>query len=1034
MPSYSKDNEAATNKLLRLLREKERTEDTTTFDPPEPLKPAADESVAEQPAVEQEAVSESAGETVSEQPAVDAPETPEESIADDKETKPLDLKLSDEPLLIDTPTSDLDISFEDDQEPEDSEPVDENVVSAPDKPDDELSVDFDSIVEEKFVESQDQIDRTTESETAESVTQDNDDDLPFSIDEDTGPELSAPAASTDAVPPGLSPAELIFQEFTGNSLPAEPTPEPASEPIESKEEAVAPEISADQLLENILADTGIDADIEDANDEPEAPATSDDGAEEELILETVEAEDVTEAEPDTPDEPETDDFDDELIFKDLDEPAPEEEQAEAEDTSEPAEEETDFGGDDLSFIPDEDDEESKPVVEEPASEESTTEAATADSDDEMDGLFGDLDMEFDDSQLPDSDKPAETTAEEPESDLTAEPEPAIDPDDSVVVEFQEDSETDLEEDFEDDLSEDDSQPVTFVYRKKRGFNLKSLIGKFQPSKGRVGLDIGTYAIKYINGTESGGITTINDFGYIKIPDDVKGSENELKKFTSDTLKEILSTRKNSKTKLNLLLNGHDIGIKSIHMPKVSKKELKDAVRWSTRKQLSFNADEATLDYKVISDLVEDGIPKLDILVVAAHNNLIEKNIELLSKTKIPSKITLVPLAAWHALTTHYPTENSDNVMVLDIGHSSTLINVINRGNLRFAREVGIAGRDFTDAIVGNLNTNTGEKIYIDEAQAEALKHTHGLPHGSQENIISAEGIPLAQISSRLRSPLERLANEIQRSMQYYAKEFPYGPIDKIYTCGGSSVMQNLDVFLSDYLNHDITVFSPMDVWESGEQLTDLELLTTNANSLVIPAGIALDNTPALNLLPEQLAQESQNVLLRFLLKSFVLIVVLAALSFSTITALRSSDKKSQLDELQGRLDQLSPRQKEYISYQDVEKDIKAKLNSLKSLSNKPTVDVEIFKIISNLIPQNITLDKLKVSDPENRPMKASVDCSGYLLSSSSVAKVALAEFILQLENSGYVSNINLRTSHTFNRNEKTGLYFEIEFEIVNDEN
>lgn len=381
MPSYSKDNEAATNKLLRLLREKERTEDTTTFDPPEPLKPAADESVAEQPAVEQEAVSESAGETVSEQPAVDAPETPEESIADDKETKPLDLKLSDEPLLIDTPTSDLDISFEDDQEPEDSEPVDENVVSAPDKPDDELSVDFDSIVEEKFVESQDQIDRTTESETAESVTQDNDDDLPFSIDEDTGPELSAPAASTDAVPPGLSPAELIFQEFTGNSLPAEPTPEPASEPIESKEEAVAPEISADQLLENILADTGIDADIEDANDEPEAPATSDDGAEEELILETVEAEDVTEAEPDTPDEPETDDFDDELIFKDLDEPAPEEEQAEAEDTSEPAEEETDFGGDDLSFIPDEDDEESKPVVEEPASEESTTEAVTADSDD-----------------------------------------------------------------------------------------------------------------------------------------------------------------------------------------------------------------------------------------------------------------------------------------------------------------------------------------------------------------------------------------------------------------------------------------------------------------------------------------------------------------------------------------------------------------------------------------------------------------------------------------------------------------------------
>ena len=123
------------------------------------------------------------------------------------------------------------------------------------------------------------------------------------------------------------------------------------------------------------------------------------------------------------------------------------------------------------------------------------------------------------------------------------------------------------------------------------------------------------------------------------------------------------------------------------------------------------------------------------------------------------------------------------------------------------------------------------------------------------------------------------------------------------------LLQNLDVFLSETLNQEVVVFDPISVWNYESNINDLGTLQKNANALAIPAGMSLDNSSELNLLPEKLAQETQNVLLKFLLKSLVLIVVLATFSISTLIGLKSNDLSGQLETLQEELSQLSPMQK-----------------------------------------------------------------------------------------------------------------------------
>lgn len=619
------------------------------------------------------------------------------------------------------------------------------------------------------------------------------------------------------------------------------------------------------------------------------------------------------------------------------------------------------------------------------------------------------------------------TPETVESDTgTAVEEPEADP-----IKYQEEA-LEEEEPIGDEMDEMDSdEPLTFVYQKERKFSPRAILLKLGAGRSRIGLDLGSYSIKFIVANEVTGEITIENYGYTKIPEPIRGNQEKVREFTKTTLKEILGQREIKKPHLHMVLTGSALGIKNIQMPKVSKKELKEAVRWATRKHLSFSADESVMDYKVLRETTVDGAPKLDILVIAALNTLIDENIDLLSKEKIPHKIIPNPLATWSYFKKIYPTEEAVNVMFCNVGHESTMITVIHKGELRFAREVGVAGKDFTQALVGNLITKAGARVNVEWELAETLKHKYGLPAEEHEHRLSDEEIPLEQISSRLRGPAEKLGNEIQRSMQYFNKEFSYGTIDKIYLTGGTASLMNLENFLQDYLNIDLDVCEPLKNINLGKQILDLDQLENNARALVIPTGVSLDTDSELNLLPEKLAQETQNVLLRSLFRVCLVVTLGVSLTLSSMTAMKSKDYEKRLSTYQEQIQQLSPLQKEYLALKDNQKEARQHLTALRRMHNEPTLNAQILKILSNLIPEHITLSKLIITDPKTNPVQANVTFGGVIKTSPYDRNVRLAEFIMHLENSGYMKKANLQTNRPFDSKEFTGMYFEIQTTIAN---
>ncbi|MFQ6614503.1 MAG: pilus assembly protein PilM, partial [Fidelibacterota bacterium] len=360
----------------------------------------------------------------------------------------------------------------------------------------------------------------------------------------------------------------------------------------------------------------------------------------------------------------------------------------------------------------------------------------------------------------------------------------------------------------------------------------------------------------------------------------------------------------------------------------------------------------------------------------------------------------------------------------------TMINVIHDQELRFAREIGVSGKDLTEALIGSMTTSKGERINVEEDQAELFKLKYGFPLKENENRVSDEDIPLIQLSSRLRSPMEKLANEIQRSIQYYANEFSFGPIDKIYLCGGTAGLLNITDFLGDYLNMDVQVSNPLKIWSIGKSLANVDVLEENATALATPAGISIDVSPELNLLPEKYAQETQTKTLKAVFRLLLLTAVAAVISLSTTVSMRGKNVNAELETLKQRVNQMSPMEKEVIRLQDMKKETRKKVDLLKKMFGEPTFNVQFLRIISNLLPESVSLESFENMGNITSSKQTNIRLIGYIETTKYDANVRLAELVMRLENSGYMRNVVLKDSQPVDSDSFIGLRFEIQCQII----
>jgi type IV pilus assembly protein PilM len=242
-----------------------------------------------------------------------------------------------------------------------------------------------------------------------------------------------------------------------------------------------------------------------------------------------------------------------------------------------------------------------------------------------------------------------------------------------------------------------------------------------------------------------------------------------------------------------------------------------------------------IDFQILGELDEDNQKKIEVLLVAAKEEMVDDHIAVLKNAKLkPRVIDVDSFAMQNAYEQNYGIDQGQTVALINIGAKITTINVIEDGISHFTRDFSVAGNQFTKEIQREFN--------LSFAQAEELKRQQGAVTIESDEIMLTR-MPdkddrSMRISEAVTPVLNKMLSEFRRSFDFYENSIKRKPVSKVVLSGGGARLKNIDRFFADKLGVPTELGDPFKTIEIPRSV-DLDQLKSMAPALMVGMGLAL---------------------------------------------------------------------------------------------------------------------------------------------------------------------------------------------------
>ena len=320
-----------------------------------------------------------------------------------------------------------------------------------------------------------------------------------------------------------------------------------------------------------------------------------------------------------------------------------------------------------------------------------------------------------------------------------------------------------------------------------------------------GLDIGTQSIKCVKLKISGTGTELVSF-------DLEESQLDpreiLKKIKHDQDADLV----------NVSFCGSASVIRYVNFLKMSKSELKQALKFEAQKHIPFTLNEVNVDAEILRDDYSDN--KMLVLIAAIKKEFIIQRLKILENAGLRSNIVDIDsLALVNAFNFNYPkvdVPEDKSFCLLNIGSTISNVNIINKGIPVLSRDVHSGGANFTKKLMDIFN--------IDFKEAEKLKINPDIDNANK-------------VRAAVESVLTNLASEIRTSFDYYESQNTSNVV-KIFLSGGAAKILGLGEMLSACLGLQVESWDPFKNIKISEKL-DTKRLGQFAGQFNVAVGLAL---------------------------------------------------------------------------------------------------------------------------------------------------------------------------------------------------
>lgn len=235
--------------------------------------------------------------------------------------------------------------------------------------------------------------------------------------------------------------------------------------------------------------------------------------------------------------------------------------------------------------------------------------------------------------------------------------------------------------------------------------------------------------------------------------------------------------------------GEEAGmLKWLDMPNLKPKEMKKALEENIEDEFHRTPNELYYNWHKVREKKEGKKEVAEMLMAAVTKTSMDSALTLLQKNKMKPYFGEIDVfSSVRTLIEDQKQIREENIAIIDLGATETLISIFNQGNYSYMRNLPYGGFQWISRVsdLQGLDMKEAEKQFI--ANAAISNRPEELPFEKQV------------IADLILEPVSDLVNEIEETFEFF-QDYSKANIDKIILTGGGARMHGMSQFIEEKLN------------------------------------------------------------------------------------------------------------------------------------------------------------------------------------------------------------------------------------------
>lgn len=275
----------------------------------------------------------------------------------------------------------------------------------------------------------------------------------------------------------------------------------------------------------------------------------------------------------------------------------------------------------------------------------------------------------------------------------------------------------------------------------------------------------------------------------------------------------------------IAVSGNAVIIKRITIPAMEGPALDEQMEWEVRQNIPFSREDVVVDHEVLVQRTPQG--QMEVLLVAAKREVVQQYNQAVRDAGFqPLVVDTAAFALQNAVEGGIGYARGEAVAIINVGASYSTLSIVNNGMPSFNRDISAGGNTYTTAIQQRL------AVSLDGAEAYKVGGAIAAAGGGADVVPQEVHRILAQVS-------EQVAEQFQRSLDFYINDAVDTQLTRIYLAGGSSLVPQLPKAIQDRSRIPVEILDPFVRVEVDARRFDVNYLRANAPVAAIAFGLAL---------------------------------------------------------------------------------------------------------------------------------------------------------------------------------------------------